>query len=226
VINYPHPRAKVTLLSQTPYDRTIFLDADTYICGDLDSMFDLLDKFDLAIAHDTFRSYVRGNTEILKLVQRIPGSFPMFNSGVIAFKKTQAVRQFLEKWQSLYERDSELDTLSGKGFCQDQPPFREALYYSNVHFTVLPTEYNCRFIHPVFLNEKVKVLHGPSQDYVTLEAEINRRLGNRVFLPKTGLIHEKDIPAVFTRWYWKHRMNNIVQSTKRWPSQVRSWLLS
>src|SRR5215216_6245967 len=43
---------KVLFMAQSPYDRTLFLDTDTYLCGSVQELFDLLGHFDLAMAHD------------------------------------------------------------------------------------------------------------------------------------------------------------------------------
>ena len=41
-------RAKIDALGLTPYDRTLFLDSDTYICGRIGQMFSIMDSYDLA----------------------------------------------------------------------------------------------------------------------------------------------------------------------------------
>ncbi len=47
-------------MSASPYEHTLFLDADTYICDNINELFDLLELFDLALAHDTFRLFDPG----------------------------------------------------------------------------------------------------------------------------------------------------------------------
>ena len=44
----------------------------------------------------------------------------------------------------------------------DQPALRAAIYHSNVHFTVLPAEYNLRTNKPLFIGGRnsPKILHG------------------------------------------------------------------
>lgn len=36
----------------SPFEHTIFLDTDTFVCGDFSELFDLLDHFDIAMSHD------------------------------------------------------------------------------------------------------------------------------------------------------------------------------
>ena len=46
----PHLRSKVDYIFLTPFQKTLFLDADTRVCEDITPMFDLLDRFEFAIA--------------------------------------------------------------------------------------------------------------------------------------------------------------------------------
>ena len=39
-------------MRMSPYDQTIFIDTDTYFAEPVDELFDLLEFYDLAIAHD------------------------------------------------------------------------------------------------------------------------------------------------------------------------------
>src|SRR5437868_8197397 len=62
-----------------PYERVIFVDTDTYVASDLAGLFDVLDVFDLAVAHDVTRGNDYGT-------QIVPRSFCEYNTGVIAFR--------------------------------------------------------------------------------------------------------------------------------------------
>src|SRR5687767_7026541 len=136
---------KVAYIPQSPYDCTLFIDADTYICDDLSELFSLLDQFDLAVAHDTFRIYVEDYDKLQEYLHATPISFPMLNTGVILFKKSERVENFFQSWMTLHRRNLTIALRGGT----DQPAFREALYHSDMRFTILPPEYNCRFVHPV-----------------------------------------------------------------------------
>ncbi|MCZ7545715.1 MAG: hypothetical protein M5R40_20340 [Anaerolineae bacterium] len=56
---------KIRYMRLTPYDRSLFLDADTFVCDDVSELFVLLERFDLAVAQDTYRIYSY-DYEILK----------------------------------------------------------------------------------------------------------------------------------------------------------------
>src|SRR5688572_13104221 len=47
----PHSRSKVDYMARTPFERTLYLDTDTRVICDLTDVFNLLDQFDIALAH-------------------------------------------------------------------------------------------------------------------------------------------------------------------------------
>ena len=51
-------RCKQFLLDKTPYDKTIFLDSDTKVNHNITELFDILDKYDIAMAHDFSRKRI------------------------------------------------------------------------------------------------------------------------------------------------------------------------
>lgn len=209
---------KILYIPESPYECTLFLDVDTYVCADITELFVLLDKFDIAVAHDNYRTYVKGNHVWKDYIRTIPESFPMLNSGVILFKKSPQVDQFLTTWQTLHRRYLKIAEETAQTYCNDQIAFREALYHSELKITVLPTEYNCRFIRPTFADGEVKILHGPHRDLPAVAKEINGKTGNRVFLPELGMLSNQTSPLVLNSWYisnFKYRLRRSLLSTYR-----------
>jgi hypothetical protein len=161
-------RAKVLGMSATPFERTVFLDADTYAAADLTELFRVLDAFDLAVAHAPHR--------VALPLDDVPESFPELNTGVIAFERTGAVEQFLRAWLEEYDRLLPLQPRS-----KDQPAFRRALYTAaDLRFTVLPPEFNVRFRIGGFQNQRARLLHGRSgeDDYRAIAALLNDGAGS------------------------------------------------
>lgn len=142
---------KIACLNRAPYERTLFLDTDTYVCEDVSEVFTLLDAFGLAAAHDPARLYYAGESHPSSL----PESFPELNTGVLAYRRdSSSVRALLDAWKNRYGK------MGGETPERDQLSFREVLYESTVRMTVLPTEYNCRFKFPTYLDGPAKILHG------------------------------------------------------------------
>jgi hypothetical protein len=164
----------------------LFLDTDTRICGGIADLFELLGPFDLAAAHAPIRLDPR---QPESLAGRVPASFPELNTGVIAFRRTAAVAELLERWRRLH-----IETLRSleRGTVGDQSTFRVALYESEVRFTVLRPEDNCRFVFPTYVHGPVRILHGRGADLERLELELNATSGPRVFIPGVGVLGPGD----------------------------------
>lgn len=141
-------RAKIIGTGQTPFERTVMLDADTYVLADISDAFALLDRFDMALAHAPNRVTVP--------LDDVPSSFPEFNTGVIVYRHTDAVHAVLRDWLREYDAMSGLDPPS-----KDQPAFRRVAYRTpGLQIAVLTPEFNQRFDMAGFINQPVKILHG------------------------------------------------------------------
>jgi hypothetical protein len=138
-------RLRIEALSDSPYDLTLHLDGDTYIVRDVRELFGLLDRFDIAAAHDTHRISVQ--------IDDLPESFPEFNAGVIAYR-TRALVAIRNRWLELYDGLGESETGA-----YDQPSLRQALWESDLRIGTLPSEFNCRFMHAGSYNMPVAILH-------------------------------------------------------------------
>jgi len=152
-IAQPHPRSKVDCLWQSPYERTLYLDCDTEVVADISDMFDILDQFDIALAHAhaRFRPATRATW-----TTDIPQAFPQFNSGVIAFRGTQDTREMLADWSTAY---------ATAGFFKDQVTLRELLWRSDLRIATLPPEYNVRYRKYLWIwrgdEARPRILHVP-----------------------------------------------------------------
>ena len=130
VIADPWFRSRIDAMAATRFDRTLHLDADVLAVADLRDVFAVLDRFDIALAHDQAR-----NSPAATATWRepLPAAFPQFNGGVIAYRRTPAVLAFLRLWA---------DTLRETGMKKDQPSLRELLWECDLRIATLPPEYN------------------------------------------------------------------------------------
>ena len=128
-----HRRSKIDWLPHTRFPRTLYLDSDTRVVADLKAMFELLTRFDLAIAHAHARNAGR-QTEIWR--QEIPGAFPQHNGGVILYRGEGKAIEFMKQWRAAYHE---------AGFKWDQITLRELMWTSDLALYVLPPEYNVRY---------------------------------------------------------------------------------
>lgn len=145
---------KARLMLESPYERTIFLDADIYAAQPFPELLAMLDRFDCAATHEEYL-----NTDWSNNYPRpdIPASYPEFNTGVLAYKRSPAMDQTLQEWSELYREY--LQKHPGQPI-NDQPFFRAAAYFGEARVATLGREYNCKFRGQGYLNGPVKLLHG------------------------------------------------------------------
>jgi len=154
-----------------PYDRTLFLDTDTYLC-DAQAGYDLLemlDEYDIAAAHDTGRNMelTYGDDEKVPQTKR-PKALPMVNTGVLALSDNSNTQDLLRRWKEIYdEQDAAWPGLN------DQGAFREALIETEVNLGTVPPEYNFRAPKPQFVFGAVRVVHGHATNLPEIAEKIN-----------------------------------------------------
>ncbi len=131
-IDNPHPRSKLDCMGQTRFERTLFLDADTLLLAPLGDLFDVLDRFELALAHD-----VRRATALIRESAGgpTPYAFPQLNSGVVLYRRSPRMRDFLAEWARRFAES---------GAARDQPVLKAMLWETDLRFWVLPPEFNLR----------------------------------------------------------------------------------
>lgn len=164
---------KVIGISSSPYEKTVFLDTDTYVCEDFSELFDLLNFQDILICHGYYdKSLINFEGKEIK-------SYTPYNTGVIGFRKSEALTNFLKKWRSTYEEEIET-------FWSDQPAFMKALLYFNLKVFTLHSIYNFRFPQNLAIpdGESVKILHGRKslQGFQILQERLNKTTVQRVWV--------------------------------------------
>ena len=175
-------RAKIDALCMSKFDRTLFLDTDTFVCGDLKSMFQIMDYYDIAVA------YAPRRVDPGWPAPNIPQWLPEFNTGVVLIKKSGNTARFLIDWRQLYAKYSKWN---------DQIAFRAAIFNGlkyGLKVYPLPPEYNCRTLCMAQLGSKAMILHGRG-DMSKIASQINSGNGIRVYIPDIGIFKRKE---------WKH----------------------
>ena len=144
-------REKQNLLPESPYERTLYIDTDTKIIEPIDSLFGLLDRFDIAACIDHSRK-LRKTAAVWSAYDAVPASFSEFAGGVILVRKSAETDSFFELWRRNYKEWCEVS-----GLQNDQPSFRVSLWQSGLRVFVLPPEFNIRT--KGYHNIKPRILH-------------------------------------------------------------------
>lgn len=178
-------RDKIRNIPKSPFQRTLYLDHDTFIKGDITPAFDLLDRVDVAAAIAPIDPVVT--------IESVPECFPELNTGVLLFKSSTKTDELFDRWAALHHDQIEhgrpheripgknaedMDSIRSFGRLHGQPPFREALYETDVQFSVLPREYNFRGYGASAFTQ-VKIVHDRRR--TELSDIINEKLGKRVY---------------------------------------------
>lgn len=152
------------------YNQFLLLDTDTFVCGNLDDFFTILNRFDIAGTQAIGR-------ETMLHRQDIPASFPELHVGAISFKRNERVYSLFQLWFNLYQAAPDL---YGNN---DQGPLREALWrMPEVRLGILPAEFCFRYRWGGLISGPVRVLHGRQNGtpYEQIAREVNGK-GIRVY---------------------------------------------
>ena len=172
---------RIANMRRSPFERTIYLDTDTYVVEEIVHVLELLDNYDLAVAQ---APAYRGLDD-----PEVPAAFPEFNCGVVAWRASERVNEFLRSWEETYRAWLVKDVLIGRHggdhpsrtVIGDQPAFRRCAWQHEMRVATLPPEYNLRIGVPATVIGRVRVLHGHTDSYEQFAAQYNRRLGPRSY---------------------------------------------
>lgn len=156
-----------------PFERTVFLDADTMVVGDLAPLF----EHESPVVLTQFSSWLSNGRKISGRirpwgdvapddVREMSGnSYRAVNTGVIAFDRSEASRRFFAEWRTLTQKKPVFicDELSAQ------------LIYWRHAVVVLDSRYNCSPIHDRREDAVVYHFHG--------RKHVNREQGRKIWLP-------------------------------------------
>ncbi|MEM6823475.1 MAG: putative nucleotide-diphospho-sugar transferase [Pseudomonadota bacterium] len=127
-----HARAKLDCLAMSRFERTLYLDCDTLVLAAFGDLFEVAERFDLALAHD-----VRRRSALVQegLAESTPYAFPQLNSGVMLYRLSPATRALFSDWARAFRE---------AGVARDQVVLKDLLWASDLRFYVLPPEFNLR----------------------------------------------------------------------------------
>ncbi|MEH1842037.1 MAG: hypothetical protein V7L20_25725 [Nostoc sp.] len=188
-------QAKLALYTASEFDKTIYLDSDICLLSDLNDVFEHLDEYDLLLTEDVQPSIVkatnllRGKQEdllpnVLQILQSIglplQADSVQYNSGLIAFRKTEVNKVFFDKFQSYFEI---VKNNQEKLLLKDQGAFASAIASVRPNMKILPPTYNylSKWEDAYNIQDKIKVLHCTYPYRPQYAKNITRSLYTRIF---------------------------------------------
>lgn len=146
-------RVKPFLYGLTPFERTLYIDADTEFMSDIMRGFELLNEYDMALAEELLTisqlyNKARAGWEINILerdatIAELGGDTQFLNSGVVFFRKCPPVAGLFEAWGRQWLRWQQWD---------EQLALMRALHECPVNYKALPVDWN----HPH--RQKAKII--------------------------------------------------------------------
>lgn len=104
---------KTKILSYSKYEKTIFLDCDTVVMGDLSMASTILDYFDICLRLNRYPQKRKGKGDVCVLGNHRVSDFPHWNSGVMLIKNSASAIQFFENWNvNYYELGNKYDQVA------------------------------------------------------------------------------------------------------------------
>ncbi len=166
---------KIAGLKESPFERTLFLDSDTVALSPLDGVFALLDRFDIAVAHEPAR--------FLYPIGGVPDEFPELNTGVLLYTRSAQMDAFVDDWLHRYRDENSKKLAVGLSLWHDQISFTKALWASDLKVWILPPEWNYRAPFPQFLCGAVRIFHGRLKNSNSDLTFVNKDCNGRIMNP-------------------------------------------
>ena len=164
------------IYEDSPYERTLFLDTDTYLYENCRALFGLLDYFDvcMAAAPIATRKPLIDGKPLTACIR--------YNTGVIAFRKNRRNELLFRTWHETYEKKLwEKALRTGEN---DQKSFIQALLNSDSRVYVLPNVWNARIEFDIGLIGSVKIVHARNEDHEELRTKLNETTRIRCWDPR------------------------------------------
>ncbi len=140
---------KTDLYELSPFEKTMFVDADTEIKSDLSFCEELLNSYDLLIRPEPLSIGDLSSEARPKEKFEILKRYGEFNSGVMLFKRTEPVREFFLKWHNV---------IVDENLTKDQKELTHVLVgIEGIKFYPLPPSLN--YLRNDSRNQKFSLLH-------------------------------------------------------------------
>lgn len=162
---------KVDWIKHTPFEETLYLDADTLAIHNMQDIFDILKYFDIALPRASFRKKASPLSDL--------------SSSMILFKNTPEIRQIFSMWRSEYLLALEKNMDAG-----DQGVLTKCIYQSTARCYVIPGEYHFNTGLPCVAHGPVRLVTAHKKNYLEISQRyLNKSLSHRAYFPLLSTIY-------------------------------------
>ena len=148
-------KVKISVDKYSPFPKTIYLDCDTIVAGDLSYASFFLDYFDIALRPNPKTNFRPGKGEHLVLGGKPVKDLPHWNGGVFMFKKNKNTADFFKLWKKYYDEFA---------IEHDQISLVEAIFKSKARFLSLDRSWNLTAFYSLkSKNSKTHIIHYTSR---------------------------------------------------------------
>lgn len=168
---------KTMATKYTPYDKTIALDCDVAILGELNELYDVLNHYDFAACLAPLDHH-------WPVVNNIPlTAVTPFNTGVLCFNKSKICEKTLSDWADIYFKKLENNQIGRHSYQGDQTSFTESVILNKASVCTLHNRYNLRTVHHHEVTSgEVKIVHDRAAGHKFL-SKINKNKDIRYIGP-------------------------------------------
>jgi hypothetical protein len=192
----------------SPYEKTLFLDSDTYFYENCEAIFDLLDHYDIGVAGALV------DQGILEVNGKVLTVYTPYNTGVIAYRKNACNEQLFKEWKAAYAHKLEAVKL-GTTRGNDQASFMEALLRVESRVYVFSNLWNARIPKCIALKGNVKIVHGRHDDYKALGAKLNATSEERFWNPHREKCIVPSKENLFYKLLGKRRSKDVKRTHRK-----------
>lgn len=184
-------QAKLQLYSESPFDKTIYMDCDICLLSSINEVFEYLDTVDILVTEDVqpfialASNLIRDSRQdILPILQSV--GLPLkensvqYNGGFIAFKKSDTNETLFLKFKQYFDVvANHQDVL----LLKDQGAFASAIQDVKPNMKVLPPTYNylSKWKECYNVEQEIKVLHCTYPYRPQYAKDVSRSMYTRIF---------------------------------------------
>jgi hypothetical protein len=162
---YGRYQMKVDWIPESPFEKTMYLDADTAAIHEMGDIFQVLDWFDLALPHASFRDPKSPLSDL--------------SSSLFLFKNNTKVRDVFKNWKEKYQ-----EAVLKNADVGDQIILTRCIYESTARLYVLPNEYHFNTGIPGVAHGPIRLVTAHKPRFIKMAREkFNSNLSHRSYVP-------------------------------------------